>query len=1597
MKNTILTSGIRIKVLLLFFVSFLGNAQEMEVNLLGGAQVNQSDNISITAGSSLTFRIINTRSDCGTLKIEDIILSNTTDFSVSHYSLSYNIRSVNCKNGTKYLDFTVRNISGNCAASTNITIENNRDPNFTFSVSINSSPQIYVLGGSPLADINNGSTVTSATNGTYFGVVDEGSTVTRRFAIANIGSCGLDITSAISSNPDFTITSPYSIPFSNLASYYYIVIDVAFKAPAAGVGTQTSTISIGSNDTSTGVFVFNVTAEMFKFNIPGPGGVTADFRLWLKSTRGIKYEPSTTDKVRCWLDLGSNGKNAEQLTAANQPTFLDDLASNINFNPVIKFENNGTTLNQYLANSSNGYYSQEIFVVMEPDVDVATSTGMTIFSGTVAVNSYLNTYVDNVNDVSGVGLGNFTSRISSPEEKLWYNQGNSVSDPYYTLLGANSRSYNSAAIINARNKSNTPSDGMTLLYNSYNDAETPTKSSGFTSENLGYIDTAPDPDVVWGTPYKIGTNANATFGNLNGRVAEIFTFAERLNDADRNKIESYLAIKYGITLGLSTETQKNFVNSFGTAVWDITSNAGYNFNVAGIGRDDNSDLNQKQSKTINTVNDVTIGLGNIYTTNSENSNEFKNNGDFLVWGCDNGAYTSGTSNTVTIATGITTTVTKIARKWKIIESTQVTSDVENVYVGIPETAFSLFSKSSSEEYVLVVADNANFANTDIIDVIPLRIKVDASGTPILDKNGSQLYQTWYDFDGTKYFTFGKASKLESGKRSANIGSGDFLVGENSLNLNVDSFTISAWVRRSGSETTDRTLIAKGEKLQLKLNSTHNIEVLIDDLTPKFTSTMALTDNKWHQITFVYDSGTIYLYVDGVLDKSEQNVVHPSPNYNRFSVGVVYIDKNNIINPFLGEIDEVYVWDLGLKEDQVRYLMNQEVEKVTGNLVNGKAIPKTIIDNEAIVIPWSNLRAYYDFNSFYGSTVEGLTNERYFLRLNYLNKSKSIIKTQTAPLPYVTIADGDWSSATTWANSTTQNLPNSIGLDGVTKIDWNIIEINNAIFSTSEISALSLKINSNKFTVNADNSIKITHYLLLNGVLDLEGESQLIQTMDSDFDTASTGYIERDQQGVGNRFRYNDWSSPVYSGTNVNGNFATVAGVLKDGTDANAPVSLNFTSAVNGSTSPLTLSTYWMYKYANSPGNSYSSWQKVAETGEIYAGEGFLMKGSSDPGASDQNYVFEGKPNNGTIELMVGANYEYLVGNPYPSALDAEQFIFDNANSITGTLYFWEHYGGNSHNLKDYQAGYGLYSLGGGTPAAAHASVSNLGSSTKTPKNFIAVGQGFFVVGDADGGQIQFNNDQRVFQTEDITNSVFMKGTVKATESKDKRPKFRVGFNAPNIDHRQLLLTIDERATKSADWGFDAEVYDLLEDDMFWVINDKKYGIQCINNIDFNSEIPLGIKTKDGGLLTIKIDSLENVDSTIEIYIKDNVTNIETQINSKSFEIDLPAGEYLNRFSMVFKTNQKEIENVTILEEETTLPNSISIFMNNESSELHISKNENYEILEIKLINYLGQVVEILNGNFKENSFSIPVSNPAGLYFVQINSNEGFFNKKILIN
>jgi hypothetical protein len=542
-----------------------------------------------------------------------------------------------------------------------------------------------------------------------------------------------------------------------------------------------------------------------------------------------------------------------------------------------------------------------------------------------------------------------------------------------------------------------------------------------------------------------------------------------------------------------------------------------------------------------------------------------------------------------------------------------------------------------------------------------------------------------------------------------------------------------------------------------------------------------------------------------------------------------------------------------------------------------------------------------------------------------------------------------------------------------------------------------------------NSLTTAGKLTLNGKIDLNGESQLVQNLGSTFDALSTGHIEIDQQGEGNKYRYNYWSMPVNT-ANDGKNYTTISASLKDGTNPNSPGAIAFTSGYDGSVSPFTLSSYWMFKLVDS-NLGYSAWAPVGSFGKVYTGQGFSMKGPKNPlvppAKSEQNYVFVGKPNNGIIELTVVANYDYLVGNPYPSAIDADKFILDNKTSITGAIYFWEHYGGNTHNLAGYQGGYATYNLSSnvGVPAAAFPGLGGGISVKGAPKRDIPVGQAFFVVGEAaNGGQIQFNNGQRVFVKEGAT-SIFMKSSntkskTENTRGADLRPKFRIGFDAPKISHRQLLLTIDERATQAVDWGFDAEIYEVFADDMYWILNNKKYVIQGTNEVGLNAEVPLGIQLSKTGVVTVKIDALENVDDDISIYLKDKLTGEIFNIRDKPIQINLMEGKYTDRFALTFKTQKLVAEDVVaeVLISATAQPiiEGMHVFMNNAIGELQIKNNSTEEIVSVALVNTLGQTIKTWNSNFNIRTISLPISTSTGIYFVQINTKTGNTVKKISV-
>ena len=417
-----------------------------------------------------------------------------------------------------------------------------------------------------------------------------------------------------------------------------------------------------------------------------------------------------------------------------------------------------------------------------------------------------------------------------------------------------------------------------------------------------------------------------------------------------------------------------------------------------------------------------------------------------------------------------------------------------------------------------------------------------------------------------------------------------------------------------------------------------------------------------------------------------------------------------------------------------------------------------------------------------------------------------------------------------------------------------------------------------------------------------------------------------------------------------------------------------------------------------------------------------MKGSG-AATPKQNYTFVGKPFNGTITNPISANNLNLSGNPYSSAIDADKFIDDNVSSVagqsttTGTIYYWEHSPlNNTHVLQDYQGGYAAYTKVGGTPPIAPPGINGLGGNTKIAQRFIPVGQGFFVFGSATGGNITFNNSQRIFVKEnDPASFELFRSTNQITPRNIPRnandayvvkefAKIRLGFNSVNNYHRQILLGfMNEDASDNFDPGYDGVLLDDQPNDMYFRNQDKNLIIQGVGFFKENKKHPLSIKVNQAGIVEIVLDDVENFDLNRKVFIFDNLTGLFHNIKTQPFKVKLIAGVHNDRFYLTFTNRNttnvvaKQSNNSLNKEESTNENIDVNYEITNQVLQI-VNEQINVTVINVFLYNLVGQLVNTWDvRNEYQNNIQIPMSsNSTGVYIVKVETSNGSFSKKISI-
>ncbi|MBO6605538.1 choice-of-anchor D domain-containing protein [Psychroserpens sp.] len=561
--------------------------------------------------------------------------------------------------------------------------------------------------------------------------------------------------------------------------------------------------------------------------------------------------------------------------------------------------------------------------------------------------------------------------------------------------------------------------------------------------------------------------------------------------------------------------------------------------------------------------------------------------------------------------------------------------------------------------------------------------------------------------------------------------------------------------------------------------------------------------------------------------------------------------------------------------------------------------------------------------------------------------------------------------TTWSNGTP---------------DINTVAVIDGAYDTAtdgNFSACQLIINATyTLTIGANSFVEVENNLTVNGNIFMNTSGSFVQNNDSGIVDGAvlsdkTRISVEKQTGFLNSFQeYTYWSSPVVG--------ETIGDGLQEALDTrrfsfNAQNFLDATQETNNDNTA-------------TPGqddidDNGDDWTLVNDATVMQTGVGYAS--THDPAIffapAQYIYVFQGAFNNGAITVPIYRNDAEMndnnwnfIGNPYPSAVDADLFLAANASidqtvgATNGAIFFWSHNtpaDGNTNGNEALNYTQSDYAIINGTGQTA-------GGDGIFPDRFIPSGQGFFVSmtnaaasttvsGTIETTDIVFNNSMRVTGN----NAQFFR-----TSQINQYNKLRIDLTSDNGIFNQILIGYVDGATNEDDGMYydayknlsanaNALIYSLLDDS-----TELKYAIQgkAPSDLSIDEVIPLGFFSiiDEPTLYTISIASVEGDFMTSNtVYLRDNLLGVVHDLSNSDYVFTSDPMEDNTRFEILFQP-----ETLSLTENEIS-PNELIITELTDGN-VKFSIGNNLIIESVEIIDLLGRVVYNLNGNSSEEIFDL---------------------------
>ncbi|SFN44915.1 Lamin Tail Domain [Bizionia echini] len=436
----------------------------------------------------------------------------------------------------------------------------------------------------------------------------------------------------------------------------------------------------------------------------------------------------------------------------------------------------------------------------------------------------------------------------------------------------------------------------------------------------------------------------------------------------------------------------------------------------------------------------------------------------------------------------------------------------------------------------------------------------------------------------------------------------------------------------------------------------------------------------------------------------------------------------------------------------------------------------------------------------------------------------------------------------------------------------------------------------------------------------------------------------------------------------------------------------------------------------------NDWQPTNNADIMIPGRGYAAMhnpiGFGMPGANYE-YTFEGTLNTGDYVVPIYRNDSELndnnwnfIGNPYPSAINADLFLSANAlldqnvteypqpSGVTnGAIFLWSQNSAPSNTNNGNEA----LNFAQSDYAVINGTGQTAGGDGVMPSRFIPSGQGFFITlsdaatvatvsGDIKSGDVIFQNSMRVTGN----NNQFFRNT-----DNYQNEKLWLNFTSDMGVFNQILIGYVEGATDANDGMYFDAPKNLSSDSFVYfyslITNEleiDKVAIQgkAPESLDLDEVISLGFSTtiNQPSIYTISLAQLEgDFLNTNTVYLKDLLLNVTHNLSLSEYHFTSSVGEFNNRFKIVFRENALSVNEYDVNNNHLTI-----VELTDNQVKFSIGST-NTTIKSVEIIDMLGRSLYKFKGSNSSETYNLTnLSSTTYLAKVTLSNNQVLVKKAV---